>query len=143
MPSVPKTTAPKAARHATAQDTSAAVDAFLATLAHPHRDVVEALRAEMLAIDPSIGDGVKWNAPSYRTHEYFATTHLRDKKGVGLILHFGAKVRDGEPPKIPDPDGLLKWLAPDRARVQFDDLADFKAKTPALKKIIRAWILHV
>jgi len=137
--------ASKPSRHATAQDTSAAVDAFLATLAHPRRDVIEALRREILAADPSVRDGIKWNAPSYRTHEYFATTHLRDKQGVGLILHFGAKVRgaDAEPPKIPDPESLLKWLAPDRARVQFDDLADFEAKTPALKKIIRAWIPHV
>ena len=141
MPSDPK--APNAARHATAQDTASAVDAFLAALVHPHKDVVEALRAAMLAIDPAIRDGIKWNAPSYRTHEYFATTHLRDKKGVGLILHFGAKIRDAEGPEIHDPQGLLKWLAQDRARVQFDDLADFEAKIPALKKIIKAWILRV
>jgi hypothetical protein len=131
-------------RHASAQDTSEAVDAFLAALAHPRKDVVEALRALMLSADPSIREGVKWNAPSYRTGEYFATTHLRDKQGLGLILHFGAKVRgEKTPPAIPDPAGLLKWLAADRARVQFDDLADFKAKRNALKKVVQAWIRAV
>jgi hypothetical protein len=132
-----------ARQHTSPHDTSAAVDAFLAALVHPHKDVVEALRALILSAAPSIREGVKWNAPSYRTGEYFATTHLRDKQGLGLILHFGAKVRGGKAPEIPDPSGLLKWLAADRARVQFDDLADFKAKSSALKKIVRAWIPHV
>ncbi|MEQ1612074.1 MAG: hypothetical protein ABL904_04925 [Hyphomicrobiaceae bacterium] len=50
-----------------------------------------ALRKVILGADPSISDGVKWNAPSFCTTEYFATINLRAKAGVEVILHFGAK----------------------------------------------------
>ena len=49
--------------HKTPSDTSKAVDEFMKSL------------------------------PSFKTTEYFATTNLRTKKGIGLVLHFGAKVR--------------------------------------------------
>ncbi len=75
----------------TSADTSAAVDAFMATLEHPHKDAIAALRDVVRGADPSIAEGVKWNVPSFRTHEYFATTHLRAKVGLGLILHLGER----------------------------------------------------
>lgn len=79
--------------HSTPADTSAAVDAFMATLDHPHADAVQRLRALVLGVDPTIAEGIKWNAPSWRTAEYFATTHLRAKRGLGLVLHLGARAR--------------------------------------------------
>ena len=88
-------------------DTSAAVVAFMASLEHPHKAAVAALREVILQADPSIAEGVKWNAPSYRTKEYFATTHLRAKVGIGLILHLGAKVRQDASLRIEDPEGML------------------------------------
>src|SRR5262245_24459060 len=121
---MPATRKSAAAKHATAADTTEAVDALMKTLAHPHKDAIEALRVTILGADRSIREGVKWNAPSFRTHEYFATTNLREKKGIGVILHLGAKIRDVGPKgvAIPDPKGLLKWLAADRAMVRFDDV---------------------
>ncbi len=60
----------------------------------------------------------KWNAPSFRTREYFATTNLRAKTGVGVILHFGAKVGEiaAGPKSIADPQSafqavLRQWIA--------------------------------
>ncbi|HVH33578.1 MAG TPA: nuclear transport factor 2 family protein, partial [Tahibacter sp.] len=102
------------------------VDAFLATLQHPARDLVVALRRLVLDADASIAEGIKWNAPSFRTRDWFATTHLRMKAGIGLILHFGAKknaIADSGV-AIPDPGGLLDWLARDRAMILFRDLDD-------------------
>lgn len=129
----------------TAADTSAAVNQFMATLDHPFKAEIEALRLDMLAVDPSIAEGIKWNAPSWRTTEYFATTHLRSKTGLGLILHLGAKTR--ELPEgglvIADPAGLLKWLDKDRAQIEFTSAADFAAKRPALQTLIQRWIAHV
>lgn len=131
--------------HDTRQDTSEAVDALMATLSHPHHAGIQALRRCLAGVDPSIREGVKWNAPSWRTHEYFATTHLRSKQGFGLILHRGAKVR--ALPEgglvVPDPQGLLKWLAADRAIVEFRDEADLAAKQQALQELLRAWIERV
>ena len=129
----------------TAADTTAAVDTFMAALAHPFKAEVETLRKAILAVDPSIAEGIKWNAPSWRTREYFATTHLRSKTGLGLILHLGAKAR--ELPEgglaIADPSGLLKWLGKERAQVEFSSAADLAARLPALQAVLSQWIRYV
>lgn len=132
-------------RHAAASDTAEAVDALVASLAHPAKREIRALRAAIVASHASIREGVKWNAPSFRTTEYFATTNLRTKTGIGLILHFGAKVRDVGAVRdaIADPHGLLTWLAPDRAMIAFESMSDLTAKTKALQEVVRQWIRHV
>ncbi len=124
-------------------DTTAAVDAFMATLQHPHKAAIEALRKVVRDTDSSISEGIKWNAPSFRTTEYFATTHLRAKSGLGLILHLGAKARDIENVPIEDPEKLLNWLAKDRAMVSFDGLGQVEERTVALQRILRQWIRFV
>lgn len=132
-------------RHASAADTTEAVEALLKSLAHPMKPEIQLIREAILGADQSIKEGVKWNAPSFRTHEYFATTNLREKAGIGVILHLGAKVRDVEPSslKVEDPTGMLKWLAADRAMVKFTSANDFEVKRPAFIALIRAWIRHV
>jgi hypothetical protein len=138
-------TGKKTAAHTGAADTSAAVSAFMLALEHPFKVEIEAIRQSMLSVATSIAEGVKWNAPSFRTGEYFATLNLREKKGVGIILHLGAKVKalpaDGI--AIADPAGLLKWLAQDRAMIVFADLDDFKARQAAFEPLIRSWIAYV
>lgn len=120
------------------------VNDFIATLKHPHKDAIELLREVVLGADKSISDEVKWNAPSYRTTESFATTHLRAKTGVGMILHFGAKKRAIAPREaIADPSGLLQWLADDRAMVSFADIADVKGRRAAFTALVREWIRFV
>lgn len=129
----------------TAADTTSAVDQFMAALDHPCKAEIEALRAALRAVDPAIAEGIKWNAPSWRTSEYFATTHLRAKRGFGLILHLGAKAR-AQPEgsiTVADPAGLLKWLGRDRAMVEFTSAADFATKLPALQAVIPQWIQHL
>lgn len=129
----------------TPADTPQAVDQFMAALDHPHHADIQALRQALCAVDPSIAEGIKWNAPSWRTSEYFATTHLRGKQGFSVILHLGAKARalpEGGL-AIADPHRLLKWLGPDRAQVSFASSADFQARLPALQAVVRAWIAHV
>jgi hypothetical protein len=81
-------------RHISAADTTEAVETFLNSIVHPMKTEILLIRAAILDADPSIKEGVKWNAPSFRTHEYFATMNLREKQGVGIILHLKAKVRD-------------------------------------------------
>jgi hypothetical protein len=133
---------PAAPAHDTPADTSAAVDAFLATLDHPSRALIAELRQVVATVDPSIAEGIKWNAPSFRTTEYFATTNLRAKRGIRVILHLGARVRDlpGGGITIDDPAGLLKWLAKDRAVVEIPDAQSLKDGKAALQAILRQWI---
>jgi hypothetical protein len=118
------------------------VPAFLDALEHPHKDAIVALRAIILDADPSIDEGIKWNAPSFRTSEYFATFHLRAKKGVQMILHRGAKKREGSV-TIDDPDDMLEWLGADRASVVFADLDDVERRRATFASLIRSWITHV
>lgn len=121
------------------------VDAFVAKAHHPLTAEIEALRTTILGADKSITEGIKWNAPSFRTTEWFATTHLRTKAGIGVILHLGAKTRATAKTgiDIADPTGLLQWLAKDRAMVTFADVKDIKAKQRAFRTLLKEWIAHV
>jgi len=131
--------------HRTPADTSEAVDKFMATLEHPFKAEIEAIRLLMLAVDPGVREGIKWNAPSFRTTEYFATTNLRSRAGVGIILHLGARVRElpAGGVKIDDPTKLLKWLGKDRAMVEFGNSRDLGEKATAFQSVLRQWIEHV
>ena len=98
----------------------------------------------ILGADSSIREGIKWKSPSFRTTEYFATTHLRAKVGVGVVLHLGAKVRATPSVSIDDPWGMLEWLARDRAMVTFAGVDDVPARQSALQLVaVRQWITHV
>jgi hypothetical protein len=121
------------------------VEAFLAALDHPRRAEILAARRIILAADPRIAEGIEWNAPSFRTSEWFATFHLRARDGVQVILHFGARVRDKPTARaaIADPESLLQWLGADRASVKFRDLGEIEAKQSAFAAVIRQWIEHL
>ena len=121
------------------------VESFLASLDHPFRPGILAVRQVILAADPAIGEGIKWKAPSFRTTEYFATVHLRARDGVAVILHFGAKKRDmaAARARIADPASLLEWLADDRAMVRFRDVDEIAASREAFTSLIREWIRYV
>jgi hypothetical protein len=135
----------KSSKHQSSADSTLAVETFMAELAHPFKNEIETIRRLMLGIDASVSEGIKWNAPSFRTTDYFATTNLRAKNAIGVILHLGAKARDlpdGEM-KIDDPKNLLKWLAKDRASVEFAGGEALKAQTAAFRAVLRQWIKYV
>ncbi|KAF1714652.1 hypothetical protein CSC74_15490 [Pseudoxanthomonas yeongjuensis] len=120
------------------------VQSFIDALDHPLKSEIAALRKLLLSADPAISEEIKWNAPSFRTSEHFATMHLRARNAVQLILHLGAKPKRTVPPEaIADPEGLLKWLGADRASVGFAGTTDLAHKSDALVAIIRQWIKHV
>lgn len=121
------------------------VETFLASLEHPFKPEILALRKVILGAHPSISEGIKWNAPSFRTSEFFATFHLRAKDGVQVILHRGAKKRDTPASglEIADPGALLEWLGKDRASVKFRDGKDIAARGPAFAAVIRQWLAFV
>jgi uncharacterized protein YdhG (YjbR/CyaY superfamily) len=124
--------------------TDPAVIAFISALDHPLKAEVETLRKIILDASPEIREGVKWNSPSFRTTEYFATLNLRDQESVRLILHLGAKVKtSGGGLPVPDPAGLLKWLGKDRCLVAFSNEEDVRVKQTALQDIIREWVRHL
>lgn len=121
------------------------VEAFIATLEHPYKVEILSLRQIILAADPRITEEIKWNAPSFRATEHFATFQLRAKEGVQIIFHLGAKVTAATAAgfTVADPSTLLTWLANDRASVSFHNLADIQAKRVAFGDLVRAWIAQV
>jgi hypothetical protein len=105
--------------------------------------LVAALRQCVLAVSPAISEGVKWNAPSFRTEEWFLTLQARPRGKLLVVFHCGAKVKDGTADlkqRIPDPTGLLEWRASDRATVEFTDVQSFTPHARALGALVRAWI---
>jgi uncharacterized protein YdhG (YjbR/CyaY superfamily) len=138
-------TGTKASARRAAKRTDAAVVAFLRDTKHPLKKEIAAVRRIVLGVSPAIGEGIKWNAPSFRTdRDYFATFNLRAKEGVQLILHRGAKARPGlKALKVADPRGLMKWLGKDRALVALGAGRDIPANRAALEAIVRAWVKQV
>lgn len=113
--------------------------------AHPLYKEIEAVRRIMLGVSPAISEGIKWNAPSFRTEkEWFATVNLRSEETLQLVFHLGAKARpDLKAFKIADPGGLMKWLGKDRAMVTLGAGRDIQKNKKALEAIVSAWIKHV
>lgn len=119
------------------------VTEFMRTFEHPLKAEIEAVRALILDADTSIGEGIKWNAPSFCVQEYFATIHIKNTKAVQIILHLGAKARASKDFTIEDPNGLLEWLGKDRASVKFNELETIHANAAAFSSIVSQWIKHL
>lgn len=145
-PAARKAAAPKKPRATPADSrTDPDVVAFLRALDHPLKSAVESLRQVVLDANPAIREGIKWNSPSFKTVDWFATINLRARNGkerVWLILHTGATKKASATTGVPvaDPTGLLEWLAKDRCLVTFADRQDVEAKRVALQAIVREWI---
>lgn len=118
------------------------VAAFLDALSHPLKPELLALRKLILSISPAVTEEFKWNSPSFRTTDHFATINVAGKNQLRLILHTGAtkKASAAAGLDIPDPRALLKWLARDRAMVTFDSPSDLRVKSAPLKAILVRWI---
>jgi len=130
---------------ASSAQTGPAVAAFLRELEHPLKKEIAAVRQMILGASPKIREGIKWNAPSFCTSEYFATVNLRSREMVQLIFHRGAKARNDLPQgmKLADPAGLIKWLGKDRCLVTLGAGKDLAVNRAAFEKIVREWIQYV
>jgi hypothetical protein len=121
------------------------VGEFMRELDHPLKEDIEAVRRIILNVDPGINEAIKWNAPSFRTTDFFATVNLRSRECVQLIFHTGAKVKATAATgiSIADPAGLLKWLAKDRCLITLGAGKDIQSKQAAFEAIVREWIRWV
>lgn len=146
----PKPRTPRAKRDVSAAEHGAsgggsrkdpAATALLRELDHPLAREIEATRELILGVSPKITEAVKWNAPSFRTADFFATIHVRNHDAVQIVFHTGVKVKQRTKDlEIADPRGLVKWLAKDRCLVTLGAGREFAANRPAFRAIVRAWI---
>lgn len=131
----------KVAKKAVAKPAAADVETVLAAAAHPLRADIDLVREWTRSAAPGIEEGVKWNAPSFRTTEWFATIHLRTTAQVQVVLHLGAKAGGAvAEATIPDPDGLLKWLGKDRAMASLGLGMALRGRRAAWRRIVAAWV---
>jgi hypothetical protein len=121
------------------------VAAVIAAMPPDLREMATALRALVRSVDASVGEAIKWNAPSFHTAQgvHFATMNLRAKDGPLLILHLGTGKRAMPAGAIDDPAGLLTWLGPDRASVRVRDAAAVASIHDPLRALLRQWLQHV
>ncbi|MDG2522240.1 DUF1801 domain-containing protein [Caulobacter segnis] len=117
------------------------LEGYMSALAHPMRAQVETVLVAMLSEDADIAAGVKWNAPSFTWKgEDRVTFRLHPKGWLQLILHRGAKPRDGAF-AFEDPTGLITWLAPDRGMIELRDSTAVATNLPAVVAVSRAWMV--
>lgn len=114
---------------------------WLAACRHPLRPVLEALRTVVVAAEPRLVEGVKWNAPSYAFDgDDRITFNLSARDRVRLICHCGVKKRATKGRVPVDDRGLLEWAADDRGIATFRSLAEVEAAETALGELVRAWL---
>jgi hypothetical protein len=124
--------------------TPADVDGFLSELAHPEQAGIARLRTLIRSLDPRITEEIKWNAPSFRLDDHFATFKLHPPKGIQLVLHTGAKGRSGDNTfKVDDPDKLLKWAASDRCVLTLASSRDVDTHEAAVRRILMQWMAQL
>jgi hypothetical protein len=122
-------------------DDGPGVAALVAAMTHPLKPTLVAVRRAILAADPMITEGIKWNSPSFYCHGWFATIGSRKPAQVDVVLHCGAKVRPncGVRRMIDDPDRLLTWPSQDRALLSFKGGDEFQVRRLSFQRIIRQW----
>ncbi|WP_246469249.1 DUF1801 domain-containing protein [Cohnella nanjingensis] len=112
-------------------------------LEHPFKAEIEEVRRIILSANDQLTEHIKWNAPSFCIHgEDRITFQLQGKGFFRLIFHRGAKVKDQTPSGHlwEDDNGLLEWLAPDRATVKLSDRNDVADKREKLAEAVAKWV---
>jgi hypothetical protein len=122
---------------------SAEVEQFLADLQHLLKAGVLQLRAAILPSDLAITEHVKWNASSFcYDGPDRVTFRLQPRGRLQLTFHQGANVRaDTAGFVFEDPSGLMTWLAPDRAVIDFPGLGPVTTHQAQVVALVDRWVL--
>jgi len=121
------------------------VDAYMAGMKHPLKNVVEALRKIILSADSSVGEEIKWNAPTFfyagemepfNPKEYkrhLIVSNLYKQDCIRLVFPSGARIGDSS--------GLLVGDYADGRRLAlFSSMDEVQSKKAALQRAIRKWL---
>jgi hypothetical protein len=120
----------------------ATVDEFMRGLKHPLTGLIQHLRAFILSIDKTIGEGIFWNAPTFyytgkmkpfnpkEYKRYIVGFNFYKQDTIRLIFLRGADAAD--------PTGLLEGDYKDGRRIaSFKSIDEVKTREGELKKIIK------
>jgi len=121
------------------------VDAYMAKLDYPLKEVAQAVRELILDTDPEIGEEIKWNAPTFfytgemqpfnlkEYKRYLIVFNLFQKDCLRLVFPSGARVNNSW--------GLLEGTYADGRRLaMFRSMDDVQAKKDAMEQVIKEWL---
>lgn len=103
----------------------------------------KAVRALILAVEPELKEGVKWNSPSYAWNgEDRITFNLATADRVRLVFHAGATRKEDKKgaPLFVDDTGLLQWQSDIRAIASFHDVEHVQTHAVEIQKLVRKWL---
>ena len=111
------------------------------------KEIIEELRQIIRAVDPEIGERIKWNNPSfYYTGEMKPFDPKEYKREIIVFNLFKGRIMLVFPSgaKVKDTTGFLQGEFKDGRRTHvFKDMDDVKAKEKALQHIIKEWLKKV
>jgi hypothetical protein len=120
----------------------AEVDNYMQALEHPLANVLQALRQIILSTDSSLGEEIKWNAPTFfytgamppsdpkEFKRILIVSNVFKQDSIRLVFWGGARANDTT--------GFLTGTYPDGRRLaSFSSLDDVKAKKKALQQVVR------
>jgi len=124
------------------------VDAYMKSLKHPLSDVLEALRQIILKTDPSIGEEIKWNAPTFfyagemkpfnpkEYKRYLVVSNVFKPDCIRLVFWHGDRAKDTS--------GFLEGdYADGRRLASFSSLQDVKSKKKVLQSVLKLQLKHL
>jgi hypothetical protein len=114
-----------------------AVNDFMASLNHPLKAEIAAVRAIITRANDQIAEHIKWGGPSFfclgdNDTGGMATINLRNQKLVHLVFHNGIIVNDAT--------GLLEGDYKDRRMAYFSSMEDIDTKKSALEAAVNKWV---
>src|SRR6478752_5553910 len=73
------------------------VDAWFAKYENPMKDVVQRIRAIVLAADKRMDECIKWQAPTFTYKGNLASFFPKSKQHASLMFHLGAQIPGKHP----------------------------------------------
>src|SRR5688572_11517459 len=107
------------------------VDAWFARYENPMKDVVQKIRAAVLAADARIGECIKWQAPTFTYRGNLASFFPKSKQHASLMFHVGAKI-PGKYPRLEGTGGTSRVM-------KLRSVAEVTAAKRDITRLVRAW----
>ncbi|MEZ5308047.1 MAG: DUF1801 domain-containing protein [Pyrinomonadaceae bacterium] len=124
--------------------TESEIEEFMDRLEHPFKQEINQLRSLIKGLNSTIREEIKWNAPSFKLDDHFATFKLHPPKNIQIVLHRGAKPKPLEQAiTLEDPNGILKWPAPDRCLITLRTHEEAAQLQDTVVELIESWISQI
>lgn len=121
------------------------VEQLLSLLDHPNIMLVNQARELVMQAEPTLVEGVKWNAPSYALNgNDIITFNLRNYGPVSLIFHTGPKGKDTKTGNrlFEDTSGLVEWVADKRFVLKVADGRFLQTNAAAITELVQTWVTY-